>query len=271
MPVCISLGKILLAKIKKQLCNKLLVVVANIRKMEIVTHSESDLVNEQAAKTSKKKLVLASCGLLKNVSSRRIKLICPKEGTTEELVTEIAEYIKDVKSPVVVIQVGGKETTSKGIGIDQGLFDRGHGTKKLQNMVVKDVLKPLKKLNSVVKQHKGVLRVTSLIPYPKDQDYEKSDHSEELQRYLSEIYVKINDEIDKFNKENRTHTPRIRHYLENTKRRYKQRQQQKILTKHFKGDMRTPEDGIIEKITKACEEELLDKSKNQRIQSSITH
>ena len=83
-----------------------------------------------------------------------------------------------------------------------------NGNLNIKNIVsttVSQVINPLIRLNSKIKERRGVLKVTSLIPCPLDQAHQVNKHSEGLQQVLSEVYVTVNEEIDTFNRE-KTHT-----------------------------------------------------------------
>ena len=234
--------------------------------MEINVDTGAEFDNEVCE--SKKNLILASNGLMKETRNRKLESITVEKGETHQVVSRVEEYIKNISKPVVVLAVGNVDIRPKVYGVDEGLI-KGR-EKSVHDDMVNEVMVPIYRLNSKIRARKGVLKVASVIPCPADQHYtpNANEHKLHLQAHNSSVYMTINDRITALNKRNRVSTPQISSFFEE-KTLYKDRKQKKIHTNKFQKDGVTPTVRMTDKITRICETELKDKTWHNQLQSTV--
>ena len=143
-----------------------------------------------------------SDGIIGELYEPHIRCIVIEKALLSELISEAKLSVKYWNDPrdlrrLFVICGGNFDLFAEHFSEDMfnSFAEREHVLKEKTNKFMKEI----HSFNDEVVSCGGVLAVTSLIPQPSQTDPDKSGNSLQMQEFISRLFVKINDEIWKFN------------------------------------------------------------------------
>ena len=204
---------------------------------EMVNTSDLSEVSMELPGTN---IIWCSDGIVGPVNDWDATSVIKKGANLEELIATLKE--QDLTKKVVILSGGNNDITKKGYGIDPS-FSIGKEEYIITHMV-SNITKHIWNLSRYLRRKQSLLIVCGLIPRPSESDPKECAYPENIQKIISEAFVRANNEIHQLNDSQNLKTPNLKHYVEvKTKKgkgkefyNYEGREQKRICVSKFEND-----------------------------------
>ena len=182
-----------------------------------------------------KRIVIASDGLLGKVERPDVISVNVPGALIGDLIQETKNIMHPNFCALVILSGGNYNITPKGYGFDSLLLSGNE--KHIKKRITKNFTREVVEFSSFLKEHGGKLILTSPLPLPKEVDDTKnvSNNSEVLRKFISSLFVALDDAIHSLNDSEGIYTPNIKSKVEVKTGRYRDSRFKRLNSMLYKG------------------------------------